>query len=145
MTRSMPSRAASVSSTARRLRETKLAACGQLVATQLASCILRNDGKGKFTLEPLPDRAQIAPINAMVVQGDRLICAQNNFSPEPETGHHDGGTGLVLQRGSNGLQVLPPQTHGIVMFGDCRNLVSMPDGTLLFARNNAAVLAVRPQ
>ena len=125
--------------------ETKLAACGQLVATQLASCILRNDGKGKFTLEPLPHRAQIAPINAMVVQGDRLICAQNNFSPEPETGHHDGGTGLVLQRGSNGLQVLPPQTHGIVMFGDCRNLVSMPDGTLLFARNNAAVLAVRPQ
>jgi hypothetical protein len=123
--------------------EEKLSTCGELAATQLASCILRNDGKGHFTIEPLPHRAQIAPINAMVVQKDLLVCAQNNFSPEPETGRHDGGTGLVLQAVEGKLTVLPPQAHGINLFGDMRALVATPDGTLIFAPNNAAVRAYR--
>ncbi|MFT4513045.1 MAG: hypothetical protein ACI91B_001747 [Planctomycetota bacterium] len=123
--------------------EEKLSTCGELAATQLASCILRNDGKGHFTVEPLPRRAQIAPINAMVVQKDLLICAQNNFSPEPETGRHDGGTGLVLQAVEGKLTVLPPHAHGINLFGDMRSLVATPDGVLLFAPNNAAVRAYR--
>lgn len=123
--------------------EEKLSTCGELAATQLASCLLRNDGKAHFTIEPLPHRAQISPINAMVLQNELLICAQNNFSPEPETGRHDGGTGLVLQLTEGKLTVLPPHTHGINQFGDMRSLVVTADGTLLFARNNAAVRAYR--
>ena len=115
----------------------KLATCGELLATQLASCLLRNDGKGHFTIEPLPHRAQIAPINAMHVHKDLLICAQNNFSPEPETGRHDGGTGLVLQATNGHLTVLPPHAHGLNHFGDQRALAVTPNGTLLFAPNNA--------
>lgn len=125
--------------------EAKLSACGQLSATQLASCLFRNDGTGHFTVEELPRRAQIAPINAMVVQGNLLICAQNNFSPEPETGRHDGGTGLVMQRTETGLEVLAPHDHGIVMFGDFRAMVALPDGTLVFAPNNALLRAYRPR
>ncbi len=120
--------------------EEKLATCGEVTATQLASCLLRNDGKGTFTIEPLPRRAQIAPINAMVLVGDFIVCAQNNFSPEPETGRHDGGTGLVLRRTPEGLEAVPPHMHGITMFGDCRNLLALPDSTpttILFGMQNA--------
>tara|TARA_R110002096_G_scaffold156471_1_gene321079 strand:+ start:1050 stop:4499 length:3450 start_codon:yes stop_codon:yes gene_type:complete len=123
----------------------KLTTCSELLATQLASCLLRNDGKGHFTIEPLPHRAQIAPINAMHIHKDLLICAQNNFSPEPETGRHDGGTGLVLQAANGHLTVLPPHTHGINHFGDQRSLAVTPNGTLLFAPNNAPLHAYRPR
>jgi len=116
--------------------EDKLNSCGEVFATELASCLLRNDGNGTFTVEPLPRRAQIAPINAMVLLDDWIICAQNNHSPEPETGRHDGGTGLVLARGPAGLRTLPAREHGIVLFGDCRNLVEIPDETIVFGVND---------
>ncbi|MFN3240489.1 MAG: VCBS repeat-containing protein [Planctomycetota bacterium] len=127
--------------------EEKLDACGELVATELASCLLRNQGDGTFAFEPLPRLAQIAPIHAMVVVDGLLVCAQNDFSPEPETGRHDGGTGLVLEVRDGRLRVLPPHEHGISAFGDHRQLRQLPtpDGPLLlFGRNDAAVHAYRP-
>ncbi|MBL8728084.1 MAG: VCBS repeat-containing protein [Planctomycetes bacterium] len=119
----------------------KLAAAGTLEATTLASCLLRNDGAGHFTVEPLPRRAQIAPIFGMVALGDLLVCAQNSFTPEPETGRHDGGTGLVIRGTAAGLEVVPPGAHGIGAFGDHKSLVVTGDGTLLDATNDGPVLA----
>ncbi len=126
--------------------ESKLAACGQLTATTLANCLLRNDGKGHFTIEELPRRAQIAPIFGMVALGGTLVCAQNSFAPEPETGRHDGGTGLVLVGGKDGLVVVPPSDHGLVEFGDHKSLVARPTASgseVLIARNNGPVHAHR--
>lgn len=126
--------------------EQKLTTCGQLEATTLASSLLRNDGKGRFTVEPLPRRAQIAPIFGMVALGDLLVCAQNSYAPEPETGRNDGGTGLVLRGSPKGLEVLPPHEHGIVAFGDRKSLVAThgPLGTgVVFACNDGAVAAWR--
>ena len=124
--------------------EEKLATCGEVYATELASCLLRNDGAGAFTIEHLPRRAQIAPINAMVVVGDWVVCAQNNFSPEPETGRHDGGVGLVLGRSPEDVVfAVPARIHGITLFGDCRSLVGLPDTSppeILFGVNDG-----RPQ
>ncbi|MCU0867391.1 MAG: VCBS repeat-containing protein [Planctomycetes bacterium] len=117
----------------------KLASCGQLQATTLASCLLRNDGKGQFTLEELPRAAQVAPIFGMVALGDLLVCAQNSFAPEPETGRADGGTGLVLRAASGELQVVPAIEHGLAEFGDHKALVARPTAAgveLLFARND---------
>ncbi|MCC7396247.1 MAG: VCBS repeat-containing protein [Planctomycetes bacterium] len=124
----------------------KLDGAGQLAATTLASSLLRNDGTGRFTVEPLPRRAQIAPIFGMVVLDDLVVCAQNSFAPEPETGHHDGGTGLVLQAGANGLVVLPPDQHGICFHGDRKALVALPGARgaeCLFSRNDAPLVLVR--
>lgn len=100
----------------------KLDAAGHLQATTLASSLLRNDGKGHFVVEELPRRAQIAPIFGMAAYGDLLLCAQNSYSPEPETGRHDGGTGLVLRGAAGGLSVVPPTDHGISDFGDRKSL-----------------------
>lgn len=121
----------------------KLDQCGELVATELASCLLRNDGAGRFGIEPLPRMAQIAPIHAMAQVGDLLVCAQNDHTPEPETGRHDGGAGLVLRIVRGQLLVLSPAEHGIAAPGDHRGLLwfqppnpEAAAGQLLFARNN---------
>ena len=121
----------------------KLDRCGELVATELASCLLRNDGAGRFVVEPLPRIAQIAPIHAMAQVGDLLVCAQNDHTPEPETGRHDGGAGLVLKVVRGHLQILPPAEHGIDAAGDHRGLLwfqppgsEAAGGQLLFARND---------
>ncbi|MCB9878496.1 MAG: VCBS repeat-containing protein [Planctomycetes bacterium] len=112
---------------------------GQLQAFELRSCWLRNDGEGHFTVEPLPRRAQLAPIFAMVVVDDLLVCAENSFAPEPETGHADGGTGLVLRRGGDGLEVVPTAEHGICAGGDHKGVVMLRRAAktmVLFARND---------
>jgi len=125
--------------------EQRLAACGQLAATTLASSLLRNDGKGHFTIEELPRRAQLAPIFGMVALGDLLVCAENSYAPEPETGRHDGGTGLVLRAAKNGIEVVPPIEHGICFFGDRKALVMRRTNAgaceLVFANNNDALRA----
>ncbi|MFK7741031.1 MAG: FG-GAP repeat domain-containing protein, partial [Planctomycetota bacterium] len=108
--------------------EDKLEQCGEVSAVQLASCVLRNDGSGRFVAVPLPRRAQIAPIFAFVQVDDLVVCAQNHFAPEPETGRHDGGTGLVLQVGGEAVRVLPPSEHGIGAFGDHKELVLVRRG-----------------
>jgi len=122
--------------------EQKLATCGQLEATTLQSSLLRNDGKGHFTVEPLPRRAQIAPIFGMIAIDDLLVCAQNSHAPEPETGHHDGGTGLVLRATAKGLEVVPPHVHGICFHGDRKSLVLLHHGPL-FATNDGPLHAFR--
>ena len=123
----------------------KLSTCGQLEATTLASSLLRNDGKGRFTIEELPRRAQLAPIFGMVALGDLLVCAENSYAGEPETGRHDGGTGLVLRGRGKGIEVVPPSVHGICFFGDRKGLaLRRTNGeavALLFTNNNDALRA----
>jgi hypothetical protein len=125
----------------------KLDTCGKLEATTLASSLLRNDGTGRFTIEELPRRAQIAPIYGMVALGDLLVAAQNSYSPEPETGRHDGGTGLVLRGSKAGLDVVPPTDHGICDFGDRKSIALRvaADGhaELLVGANDESVRAWR--
>lgn len=126
--------------------EDKLASCGELLATELASCLLRNRGDGSFEVVALPRRAQVAPIHAMLALKDLIVCAQNDFTPEPETGRHDGGTGLVLRWAAGGLEVVPPAEHGISEFGDHRGLVAVRDDAdvrLVFGRNNDRLHAWR--
>ena len=50
-----------------------------------------------------------------------------------------------MQRTETGLEVLVPHDHVIVMSGDFRAMVALPDGTLVFAPNNALLRAYRPR
>ncbi|MCA8950688.1 MAG: VCBS repeat-containing protein, partial [Planctomycetes bacterium] len=123
----------------------QLESCDSLSATTLASCLLRNDGSGRFTLEPLPRRAQLAPIFGMVALGDLLVCAENSYAPEPETGRHDGGTGLVLRAVNGRLEVVPVREHGICFFGDRKALAARRGGEgaveLVFSCNDGPLVA----
>ncbi len=77
-----------------------------------ASVMLHNNGGGKFSMEKLPNLAQIAPIKAMVardIDGDGnldLVIAGNLYEAEPNTPRADAGNGLWL-RGDGKGHLLP--------------------------------------
>ncbi len=135
--------------------EITLGAMNKLEAVTLESGVLLNDGDAKFVFKPLPRLAQIAPGNGVVVSdfnGDRhqdLFIAQNNYGPEPETGHMDGGLSLLLAGdGLGGFEAIWPRESGIVIPGDAKSVVmSYVDGDarpdLLVGRNNDSSIALR--
>lgn len=130
----------------------KLAAAQCFVATELRTGIFLNDGTGHFAFRELPPLAQLAPVFGIVaseLDGDGhpdLVCAQNFFGPERETGRMNGGLGVALRgRGDGTFEALSPRESGIVVPGDARSLTlaevdadARPD--LVFARNSDTML-----
>ena len=101
-------------------------------ANNFKSCYLRNDGKGKFELIPLPDEAQMAPLNGMVVDdfnGDGNLDVAlngNDFGNEVFDGRYDAMNGLLLL--NDGKGDLKPQTilqSGIFIPGDGKALIEL--------------------
>ncbi len=98
-----------------------------LSATTLESGLLINDGSARFTFQSLPRFAQLAPSQGAVItdfDGDGhvdLVLAQNDFSPQRETGRLDGGVSLLLRGDGNG-QFAPmwPHESGISVSGDAQ-------------------------
>ncbi len=98
-------------------------------AVRFHSAVLINSGKARFELRPLPALAQAAPgfgVVAADLDGDShpdVCIAQNNFSPQPETGRMDGGLCMLL-RGSRGGTLSPvfPAESGLVVPGDVKGL-----------------------
>ncbi len=101
-----------------------------VTANELHHCWFENTGKG-FIGHELPRLAQISAgfgIVAHDVDGDGrldLVLAHNSFAPEPETGHFDGGMGLVL-RAVAGTPVtfapVAPTASGLVLPDDAKAL-----------------------
>ncbi len=130
--------------------EERLQAAERLEVNTLESGLAVNDGKGRFEFRPLPRLAQIAPssdIEVVDLTGDGkldIVMAQNLYGAQPETGHMDGGLGLVLVGSGNcEFQPLWPNRSGIVVPGDARAVHAVDlngDGArdLVFAINNGA-------
>jgi len=106
-----------------------LAMAERLQVHTAESLLLRNDGRGHFTAEPLPRRAQVAPgFGAAFTElnGDGhpdLVWVTNSFAPQAVAGRRDGGLGLVMLGDGNGLQPLRPDVSGLVLVGDGKSLV----------------------
>jgi len=128
-----------------------LARVARLEANTLASGVFRQRADGTFGFEPLPREAQLAPINALVfrdLDGDGradLFVAGNHFGPEPSTGRFDGGLGLLLSGdGRGGFQPVLPGRSGLVVPGEARGAVALPDGTVVVSRSRGELLCFRP-
>lgn len=133
--------------------EDRLAAAQKFSVTTLQSGIFRNDGTGRFTFEPLPRAAQLAPIHGVAVMdanGDGIpdiAAAQNFWHPQRETGRMDGGTGLILTGNPDGtFAPLTIAESGVLIPGDARGLIvsdinrdGVPDFAV--AENNGPVRA----
>ncbi len=125
----------------------------RFAATTLESGVLLNDGVGRFTFQPLPRIAQIAPaygVSLTDFDGDGeldLYMLQNFFGPQLETGRMNGGVSqLLLGQGDGRFVPVSPSQSGLVIPGDGTALVVMdlnqdqaPD--IVAAQNDGQVVA----
>ena len=96
-------------------------------ARNFANSFLENNGKGVFKISQLPIRAQISPINSVIVydiNGDGfldLITAGNQHGSEFEVTMADGGMGLYMEGdGKGNFLPHPPVKTGLYMDGDVK-------------------------
>jgi enediyne biosynthesis protein E4 len=116
-------------------------------ATQAATSLLINDGKGQFTLQALPVEAQFAPVHGIEtldVNADGkldIVLAGNFFDCLPEIGRYDASYGLVLTgNGKGGYKPMKAAESGFMVKGQVRSLrklKTLNQKSLLFcAKNN---------
>lgn len=124
--------------------EQELNQAHRFAATELASGILLNDGKGHFTFMPLPTEAQYAPVFGIVV-GDftpdahpDIVLVQNFYDAQPETGRMAGGLGLLLAgQGDGTFTSVPPIESGLVIPENARSL-TLAGNDLIVGVNDGA-------
>ncbi|TKK69341.1 RNA-binding protein [Ilyomonas limi] len=103
-----------------------------LEANNFTSCYIQNNGNGKFVMKPLPQMAQLAPLNGMQTGDfngdgnlDVAICA-NDYGNEITAGRYDAMNGLVLL--GDGAGNFTAQTilqSGFFVPGDAKALVAL--------------------
>jgi hypothetical protein len=103
-----------------------------LHANNLASCYVRNDGNGKFTLQKLPLQAQLSTLCGMSVadfDGDGnldVVINGNDYSTEVGTGRYDALNGLMMKGDGNGnFTALSILQSGIYIPGNGKSLVQL--------------------
>ncbi len=94
-----------------------LSSAVQFTAKEFRSGALINDGNGRFSFEPFPNEAQIAPVQGSVVYDFNkdglpdIALAGNHFDAEVETVRHDAGNGLLLiGKKEGGFEAMPQRS-----------------------------------
>jgi hypothetical protein len=117
-----------------------------LVVQQTQTCIFINNGKGNFTIQPLPLRAQFSPVFSTYVtdiNGDGIndiFLGGNFYGLKPETGRFDASYGITfLGKGNHQYTYITPEQSGLFIRGEVRSIkpVDTKSGKyILVARNN---------
>jgi hypothetical protein len=103
-----------------------------LQANNFNSCLLHNEGNGRFSLKALPPQAQFSAINGMVVDdfdGDGNLDVAvngNDYSTEVSVGRYDASNGLVLLGdGKGNFKPLTILESGVFIPGNGKSLVKL--------------------
>ena len=103
-----------------------------LEASDFRSCLVHNEGGGRFSLHPLPAEAQWSVIDGMVADdfdGDGqldVLVSGNDYGVEPVVGRSDAMNGLLLKGdGRGGFTPVPQARSGIFLPGDQKALVRL--------------------
>ena len=131
------------------LGKENLATAIKYEATEFRNCVFINDGKGNFSPEPLPARAQWSNIRCALALPNTLT-KQNNiwlggnfYENNIQMGRYDADRGTILQpNGKRGFTVAYPPMPGIT--GQVRNMAVIYLGAkreqaVILAKNNEAV------
>ncbi|NUQ21117.1 MAG: VCBS repeat-containing protein [Gemmatimonadaceae bacterium] len=122
-------------------------------AFTFATSVVHNNGDGSFTVTPLPDEAQLAPVYGILAEDlDHdghvdLLLAGNFEGFRPEIGRMASSEGLFLRGGSGGrFTPLPPRVSGFRVAGQARDIATLRTGQgrrIVVARNNDRPLIFR--
>ncbi len=122
-------------------------------AFTFATAIARDEGRGRYTVVPLPAEAQLAPVSAMLggdFDGDGardLLLAGNFDGVKPEIGRMSASYGLYLRGdGHGGYLPVPTRASGFTVPGQARDIVRLRTRAgplVLVARNNDRPLVFR--
>ncbi len=127
-----------------------------LEANYMQSVYIRNDGEGKFTMQPLPVQAQLGPVFGIVAEDidhdgnlDVLLVG-NDYSAELLMGRYDALNGLWLK--GDGKGKFTPQTiakSGFYVPGNAKGLVRLTDAKgrelMVATQNRGQMCAFRNQ
>ncbi len=103
----------------------------QLHANYFSSAFIRNDGKGRFTIIPLPTQAQFSVLDGITVDdydGDGnldVLINGNDYGTEPIIGRYDALNGLLMKGDGKGqlYTFIYMLKSGIILPGDGKSLV----------------------
>ncbi len=125
--------------------ESELKSAKYFKANVLQSAYFENQN-GKFVLKPLPNLAQISPVNAFLIRDlnadgkPDIVLAGNDYGQQIETSPIDSGNGLVLlNEGGGNFKPLTGCVSGLWAKKDARSLklLNTAQGkTLLLVGNN---------
>lgn len=118
-------------------------------ATEMQTCVLINEGKGKFRLKPLPVEAQLSPDFGILIRDfdqdghQDIILGGNLYGVKPEIGRFDSSYGLFLKGdGKNNFKSVLTRQSGLKLEGEIRDFQVIKikgKDVLLVARNNDAL------
>ncbi len=118
-----------------------------LSVEQTQTTVFLNDGKGKFSMQPLPLMAQLSPVFGIAVtdlNGDGkkdLFMAGNFFGLKPQTGRFDASYGTTLiNDGKSHFTFMKPKESGLFVKGEARDMATIQSAKgvnyILVAMNN---------
>lgn len=120
-----------------------------LSVVQSQSCVFYNKGKGEFNMQPLPVRAQFAPVFSILAADlnndgiNDLFLGGNFYGLKPEAGRFDASYGVtLLGKKDHHFEYVPPLKSGLFVKGEVRDVavVTTKSGPMIImARNNDAL------
>lgn len=127
----------------------ELSKASVLTVQQTQTCVFYNNGKGDFTMQPLPIRTQFSPIFSILVTDinndgikDLFLCG-NFYGVKPEVGRYDANYGVTfLGNKKHGFDYLPPAKSGLFVTGEVRDIATINTKSgkkIIVARNNDAL------
>lgn len=122
----------------------------KLEVTEFASIYIENLGNGKFKYKPLPIQAQVAPVNAFLIEDinndghNDILLAGNNYQGEVRMGRYDALKGLLLKGdGKGNFSAVNHRNSGFYVEGDQRDIEivnAVGNGRIILVSQNSGPL-----
>lgn len=128
----------------------KLNAAQVLSADDFSNSVFINEGKGRFTMKPLPYNAQFSPYRDAAMAGigpggfPDILMVGNFFGNNVQLGRHDADFGTLL-RNRGGGEMVAGLIPGLTVKGEVRAIRQLKrgDGVVwVLVRNNATAMVI---